>query len=369
LPSSEHLMIGEHPNPEAHEPVTAALLLAGFAKVAAVALVIYLCWRILLPFLPALCWAFALAVIAGNVYRRLAKIMARNLAAAITVVLSAVVVILPAILLAGALVREATDLVNRVTLDDGVQTVRANLEKNALVGAAFRWLDSRIDLSREAIDVVRSLAGWASSAFSSLLTGSLRVITQVGVTLFVLFYFLRDCEAILRRLRLAVPLPASSTDRLFARVAQVIRVSLCGKLVMASLQGMLGGLMFWWLGLPAPVFWGFVMAVFSVFPVIGAFLVWAPAAATLALQGNWRDALLLAGWGIVIIHPVDNLLGPVLVGSALKMHSLVMFFSVVGGIAAFGAAGVVLGPLTAAVALALLEFAGDATPQRDSTRC
>jgi predicted PurR-regulated permease PerM len=352
----------ERPNTEAHVP--AGLSLASFAKIAAVLVVVYLCWRILLPFLPALCWAFALAVIAGNVYSRLARVMAPNLAAAITVVLCAVVVIVPVILLAGALVREATDLVNRITSDDGVQSLRANLEKSALAGAAFRWLDSRIDLSREAIDVVRSLAGWASSAFSSLLTGSVRMISQVGVTLFVLFYFLRDGDAILRKLQLVIPLPPSAAGHLFARIAQVIRVSLCGKLVVASLQGMLGGLMFLWLGLPAPVFWGFVMAVLSVFPVIGAFLVWAPAATVLALQGNWRDALLLTGWGVLIIHPVDNLLGPVLVGSALRMHTLLMFFSVIGGIAAFGAAGVVLGPLTAAVALALLEMAGEPTSQR-----
>jgi len=352
----------ERPNTQAHAPAGPSL--APFAKIASVLLVVYLCWRILLPFLPALCWAFALAVIAGNIYGRLARVMARNLAAAITVVLCAVVVIVPAILLAGALVREATDLVNRITLDDGVQGLRTNLEKSALAGTVFRWLDARLDLSREAIGVVRSLAGWASSAFSSLLTGSVRMISQVGVTLFVLFYFLRDDEAILRKLRLVIPLPPSATGHLFARIAQVIRVSLCGKLVVASLQGMLGGLMFLWLGLPAPVFWGFMMAALSVFPVIGAFLVWAPAAAALALQGNWRDALLLTGWGLLIIHPVDNLLGPVLVGSALRMHTLLMFFSVIGGIAAFGAAGVVLGPLTAAVALALLEVAGDPVSQR-----
>jgi predicted PurR-regulated permease PerM len=101
-----------------------------------------------------------------------------------------------------------------------------------------------------------------------------------------------------------------------------------------------------------------------VFPVIGAFLVWAPPAAVLALQGSWRDALLLTGWGVLIIHPVDNLLGPVLVGSARRMHTLLMFFSVVGGIAAFGAAGVVLVPLTAAVALALLKMAGEPASQQ-----
>lgn len=136
----------------------------------------------------------------------------------------------------------------------------------------------------------------------------------------------------------------------------MIRVSLGGKLVMASIQGTLGGLMFGWLGLPAPVFWGCAMAVLSVFPVIGSFLVWGPVAISYALHGDWRHAVLLTGWGVLIINPVDNLLGPVLVGSALRLHTLLTFFSVIGGLAAFGVSGVVLGPVTVAVSVGLMEM-------------
>ena len=115
--------------------------------------------------------------------------------------------------------------------------------------------------------------------------------------------------------------------------------------------------MFTWLGFPAPIFWGSMMAVLSIFPVIGAFVVWLPAAITFALQGDWRHALVLIGWGMLIIHPVDNILGPMLVGSTLRFHTLLMFFSIIGGLAAFGASGVVLGPVTVAVAAGLIELA------------
>jgi len=113
--------------------------------------------------------------------------------------------------------------------------------------------------------------------------------------------------------------------------------------------------MFFWLGLPAPVFWGAIMAMFSVVPVLGAFMIWVPAAIAMAVQNDWKDALLLTAWGIAIIHPVDNILGPILVGKTLRVHTLFMFFSVIGGIAAFGATGIVLGPVAMAVVTVLLE--------------
>lgn len=102
--------------------------------------------------------------------------------------------------------------------------------------------------------------------------------------------------------------------------------------------------MFWWLGLPTPVFWGFVMGVLAIFPFLGAFVVWVPAAAILVLQGEWGSAAILALWGGVIIATVDNLLYPILVGNRLRLHTLATFIGMVGGIILFGATGIVLGP-------------------------
>jgi predicted PurR-regulated permease PerM len=328
-----------------------------FVTAAGALLVIYLCWRILAPFLPALCWAFGLALIAEPIYAwLLRRALPRNLAALIIVVLVAVGVVGPGIVLVSALAREGSDVVNRVANDAGIKSVRNAIENSSLAGPAFRWLDSRYDLPKEAMQMARSVAGWATATASSILTGSIWMLNQITVTMFVLFYFLRDGPAIRRKALFLTPLPAAEADLLFARIAQTIRVSLGGKIVVACIQGTLGGLMFGWLGLPAPVFWGSIMAVLSIFPVVGAFVVWLPAAIAFAVQGDWRHALILLGWGVLIIHPVDNILGPLIVGSTLHMHTLLMFFAVIGGLAAFGASGVVLGPVTVAIAAGLVEL-------------
>jgi len=322
-----------------------------------VLLLLYLCWRMVLPFLPALCWAFALALIGAPIYTwLLRRRLPRNLAALIVIILTAIVVIGPALALVGALAKEASDIVNRLASEAGAKNLQEAIERNSLLGPIFHWLDSRFDLLTEAMQLARSAAGWASSTVSSVLTGSIWFLSQAATTMFVLFYFLRDGETILDKLRSVVPLSVEERDLLFTRIAQMIRVSLGGKLVVAAIQGTLGGLMFAWLGLPAPIFWGVVMAILSVFPVIGAFIVWVPAAITYALQGDWRHALMLTGWGVLIINPVDNLLGPVLVGTTLRMHTLLTFFSVIGGLAAFGVSGVVLGPVTVAIVAGLVDL-------------
>jgi len=131
-------------------------------------------------------------------------------------------------------------------------------------------------------------------------------------------------------------------------------------------QGLLGGLMFWWLGLPAPLLWGLVMALLAVVPVLGAFIVWIPAALFLALEGEWLRALLLAGWGMLVVGTIDNLLRPVLVGRRLKLHTVPAFLSVVGGLMLFGAVGLLLGPMLLATTQFLLALW---SPQIAATAC
>lgn len=317
----------------------------------------YLCWLIVKPFLTALCWALALAVIADPIKCwMLRKSIPRSVAALLLIVLVLTVVIGPCVLLTKAMLSEATEFVNHATSEAGSAKIRESIANNKFLGSVLGWLNARVDLPDEAIQLVRSAAKWASSGLTAFLSGSMWLLTQIGVMLFVLFYFLRDTDMILARLRAVLPIAPSQLDAVFARVAQILRVSLGGKIVVSTIQGSLGGLMFYWLGLPAPVFWGIVMSVLSIVPVLGSFVVWGPATLVLVLQGAWQQALLLTVWGVVIISPVDNLLGPVLVGATLRLHTLLMFFSVIGGIAAFGAPGIVLGPVTLAIAVALFEL-------------
>lgn len=321
------------------------------------ALLVYLSWRMVRPFLPAVCWALALAVIVEPLRVRLVRrSVPLNVTTLILVGAVLAAVIGPGVVLVRALAGEAADVMNHVASEAGSRTFREAAERSPVAGPVLHWLDSRFDVAGEAAQLARSLAGWASSTLSAVLTGSMWLLSQIVVTIFVLFYFVRDGPVILIHTRAYLPFEPASVDYVLGRVARTIRIALGGKFVVASIQGALGGLMFFWLDLRAPVFWGAVMAVLSIFPVLGAFVVWLPAVLVFALQGDWAHALLLTGWGLFVIHPVDNLLGPVLVGSTLRLHTLLMFFSIVGGLAAFGASGIVLGPLIVSVAAALFEL-------------
>ncbi|MBC8145153.1 MAG: AI-2E family transporter, partial [bacterium] len=120
-------------------------------------------------------------------------------------------------------------------------------------------------------------------------------------------------------------------------------------------QGTLGGLMFWWLGLPLPLLWGVVMGLLAIVPILGAFVIWVPAAIFLVMQGDIWQAVVLAVWGTVVIGLVDNLLYPALVGNKLRLHTLPVFFSIVGGLFVFGACGLIIGPVVLAVADGLVD--------------
>src|SRR5262249_3519645 len=140
------------------------------------------------------------------------------------------------------------------------------------------------------------------------------------------------------------------------RVANTVQGTINGTLLMAALQGTLGGMMFWWLGLPTPLFWGVVMAVLAVIPYLGTLVGWMPPALYLGLDGQYNSAVILAGWGVCVVTLVDNLLSPIVVGKQLHIHPLLAFIGIVGGVSVFGASGVILGPVTLAVAIVLVDI-------------
>ena len=139
-------------------------------------------------------------------------------------------------------------------------------------------------------------------------------------------------------------------------MSDTIEATLYGTVVVAAVQGVLGGLIFWWLELPMPVFWGFVMGLLAVVPMLGAFVIWVPAAVYLALSGDWGKAFILTAWGTVVVGLIDNLLYPILVKEQLRLHTVPAFISIVGGLILFGASGLLLGPLIVTVTMFFLEL-------------
>lgn len=314
---------------------------------------IYLCYRLAVPFLPALAWAVALAVLFAPLQRRLESRLKRPaLAAIISVLIIGVIVVVPVTFLGQRLVMQAAQ---------GAELVEAKVKS----GEWRRALDAQpqfapiADVIEQQIDLpgtLKTFATWLSTAAGSIVKGSVFQLIGFCLTFYLLFFFLRDSRAILQSLRSLSPLSDTEMDRLFGRIGDTIHATVYGTLAVAAMQGFLGGLMFWWLGLSAPLLWGVVIALLAVVPLLGAFIVWLPAAIYLALEGNWGHALILTAWGMFVVGTIDNLLRPILVGNRLKLHTVLAFMSVVGGLMLFGPAGSILGPVTLTTTLVLLEI-------------
>ena len=197
---------------------------------------------------------------------------------------------------------------------------------------------------------------WLKTILSRLVKESAIAAVQVCLTLYFLFYFLRDRVRVLKAIRSFLPLSESETDTLFCRVNDTIHATLYGMLALSVLQGVLGGLMFWWLGVPSPWFWALVAAVFAFVPVVDTFVLWLPAAVYLGLEGRWGEALGVAALGSLLVRAIENFLYPVLVKDRLRVPSVSIFVSLVGGLLLFGWSGLVLGPVILTVTSALLEI-------------
>jgi predicted PurR-regulated permease PerM len=318
---------------------------------AATAVAFYLCYLIARPFLSALAWAVALAVIAHPLHDWIARrLHSPNLAAALVVVIVVLAVVAPTIFAAQQIVLKAADSVQ--TLQTEQEQWRSVIERNPRLEPILRWAEQRFNLKDAARHAEEALAARASS----LVTGSVWMAAELMITFFFLFYFFRDRRAVMKSLRSLVPLSDAETDEVFGRVTDTIYATVYGTMAVALVQGFLGGLIFWWLGLPAPLLWGTVMALLAIMPVLGAFVVWFPAAIYLALDGNWGKALILVAWGGIVISLIDNWLYPILVGKRLRIHTIPVFIAILGGLILFGAAGLILGPVMLAVAVALVNI-------------
>jgi predicted PurR-regulated permease PerM len=216
----------------------------------------------------------------------------------------------------------------------------------------FNWSVFGMPSSSSLASAARSF----TSRVGSLMTGLGWVGMQLLITMMCLFFFLRDRHSVLGGLQNLMPLSKTESERIFRRVNDTIHATIFGSLTVALVQGFMGGLMFWFLGLPSPLFWGALMGLLAVVPVLGTFVIWAPTAAWLALQGDWTKAIILVSWGAIAIGLIDNLLYPFLVGNRMRFHTLLVFFSIVGGLSVFGAAGIILGPVLLAVADGLMQI-------------
>jgi predicted PurR-regulated permease PerM len=328
------------------------------ALLVAAAIALYLCWLMLQPFVNVLAWAIVLVVIFHPVHRRL---LARTQRPATSALLSSLMVIF-IILVPLALISLMLFGQLKGVADNLQANVSGLLDPNSPVtGRALRWIGQYVNveevLSQESIlERLKGMGGAIAGRTLGFVGGVVGVIVQVFFVIFTMYYLFRDGDRIVKSLPDILPLERAQSDIILERTRNVISASLYGVLVIAIIQGTLGGLAFWALGLPSAIVWAVVMAFLSMIPMAGSFIVWVPASIYLAATGHWGKAIILAAWGALVIGTVDNFLRPKLVGEKTKLHELFIFFSVLGGLNVFGVVGIVLGPVVLAITLALLDI-------------
>jgi len=326
----------------------------------------YLLYRILSPFLPSLLWAILLAIIFFPLSQKLHLLLKKKrvLSAMLMTLLVVLVIVLPAGLLMVSLTNEVVDFyhwVEEMIKTGRLQGYLLKIGEMGMVkwvlGRLNQYADlHRIDLAGFLLKNVQQISTFLFNQTSTVLKGVSSFIIGFFFTLLSLYYLFKDGDHLWLRLKEIIPLPPSERDLIIRRFKEMVYAALYGGLLIALIQGILGALSFWALGLPSPIFWGAAMAFLSFIPIGGTALIWMPATLLLFIQGAFGKGLVLLGLGVLVISMVDNLLRPHFIGAKTNIHPLLLFFSVLGGIQAFGMIGLVGGPLIATLSLTLIEI-------------
>lgn len=320
---------------------------------------------ILLPFYGTILWAAIIALLFVPLHRWLLLRLRRRrtLAALLTLAMVLVIVILPMALITAAMASEAASLYQR--LQSGEVNPASYL--HGVFDALPRWITSLLDrlglndfdtLQRRVTRALTEGAQYIATQAFSLGQNTFEFVASLFITLYLAFFLIRDGEDVVRMLQRSIPLAKDDKKELGAKFTTVVRATVKGNLLVAAIQGALGGVAFWFLGVNGALLWGVLMAFLSLVPAVGAALVWLPVALYFFFTGAYWQCIALAAWGVLVIGLVDNLLRPILVGKDTRMPDYVVMITTLGGLAAFGINGFVLGPAIAAMFMAVWHIYG-----------
>jgi predicted PurR-regulated permease PerM len=329
---------------------------------------------VLLPFYGAILWAVIIAVLFVPVYRWLLPRLKqrRNVAAGLVMVLVLVVGVLPFALVTASLGRQASLVYQRI--DSGQWNSARYLR--GLFDALPAWVTTLLEhagvadfdnLQRQVTAALAQASQFIASQAFGIWVDTFGFVASLCVALYLAFFLVRDGDDLARIVERALPVPPQCKQELSAKFMAVVRATVKGSLLIAGIQGLLGGIAFWFLGIKAALLWAVLMAFLSLLPVVGAGLVWLPVAAYLLITGQVWQSLGLVAYGTFVIGLADNLLRPMLVGKDAGMPEWVVMITTLGGMAVFGVNGFIIGPTVAAMFMAVWHIALAEPPPRIKT--
>ncbi|KAB7624369.1 AI-2E family transporter [Alkalilimnicola sp. S0819] len=326
----------------------------------------YLLYQVLSPLLAPLTWGVLLAFLLHPLHRWLCRRLRhrRNLSAGLLTLLSLLLITGPLTALTAAFVGQLRELLELVA-----QLADANanrpLETMPVISGPLLWLRGLLNIDPGRLaewsgKITESGLGQLAELSGKVLLGAVGRVFGLGITLFSLFFFIRDGSAMLGRVRRMIPLPIADRERLFSHVAEVTYAVIYGNVLTAVVQGLMVGVGFAVTGLPSPVVFGALAALFALLPLAGTPLVWGPAVIALLMADRWISAALMLAWGLLVASS-DNVLRAVLISGRGHIGTLTVFIGIIGGAMAFGMIGLVTGPLILALAIALARFVAEQT--------
>lgn len=308
-------------------------------------LLFYLLFLIFQPFVTALILAAVIVVLFYPIHTRIKRKISNSLASLMSTLIVFIIIIVPGLLIVTGVVHET------IGLSQNLKPI--SLEK-IMIHAHMTAEKIGIDLDEVIKEAAQNIASQAGQLASHIIGNTWSIVIGIFATLLATFFFFRDGEKGIKFVK-SLPLDSTWTENLVNEIITMIKSNIVASFLAASIQGTIGGLAFAWLGLPAPILWGTIMAFFSVFPFIGSWLVWIPATVTLILAGRIWDAVILIMIGIAVVNPVDNILRPAIIASSTHLNGLLIFIALLGGVQAFGVSGLLLGPVTLILVAGLLK--------------
>lgn len=320
----------------------------------------YLTYGILSPFLAAIAWAAVFSIVFYPIYAFLGKYLrVKSIASGLTLILILLVIIGPVTFLTVQLVNELKGFVSHLG-QDGQASIRDVLDHprlNAALETARSYAGYDILPSREVmIENLRKAGTGLIDQLTLRITNVISVAIDFVFMVFTIFFMLKDGPGLLIRIKGYLPFEEMQKEKIAVQIKDMVVSTVYGGVIVAVIQGVLGGLAFAVVGIGSPVLWGSVMAVMSFVPLLGTFSIWGPAGFYLFIGGNVGYGIGLFLYGIFVISMVDNVLKPLIIGSRTKMHTIIIFFSVLGGIKLFGLIGLIMGPLIVAIFVSVFEI-------------
>ncbi|HPA16946.1 MAG TPA: AI-2E family transporter [Verrucomicrobiae bacterium] len=318
-------------------------------------------YQILEPFIDPLITAVVLAVALLPLHRALTRFFhGRTVAAAVSTLLGVALIVIPLGFLAYSLSGEVSGLYKHMkgksVEEGGWGPFFTKIIEPPLDAVSGRLPISKDNLRKEIVQRVGEVSGWMVAKTSSALGGFTATTLNLGLAVVILFFFLRDGEALIRHVTGLLPLTLQQSDRLVLAVSQAIVANVHGVLAVAAVQGTLLFLGFWIFGVQSPLLWAMMGAFLSMIPLVGAAAVWVPVSLTLMFSEHMGKGIGLAAWCMVIVANADNIVRPLVVGSRVRQHPMLVFFAMIGGIRAFGILGLLLGPIVLAITMATIDL-------------